>query len=376
MYNFIPEGVLIFSALVICLINILRPQPTLRSTLLIKLTLIIGIVVSAIIQLLLPYNILAIAIFFKLYFAIASLFFILTYSKRFSAAECLSVLGLTTGSFLICSSNTSIVMFCSMSLFIASLFYFTVTRERIVSKEGVFVTTLVLMLILVYKASPLVSLTTLIVITMIILMKTKNKDIEAVIMSLVMPLVFYLLIVGLSTSERDTICMSLRLIGIATLILSSVLMFTSKYEGAKRSTKYGLFYLGSILLFISFGTKESVSLSLILVFLIPFTYSQNITSLSIINFAAMPISPSFIARYVFLTLLLRAEAWLEASVLLISSLVFWIFGAYDLADHKQPNTKPKALTYLSILVLIISAIFFNSFHNMLKTSLIDLLRMG
>ena len=166
---------------------------------------------------------------------------------------------------------------------------------------------------------------------------------------------------------------SLKVISLGLLILASLL---------KRQTKYGLFYIGNILLFISVGTKDSVSLSIMLIALIPFVYSQYVTPLSILNLGMLPISPSFMAKYVFASLLIKTEAWTESLILLATSLAFWIFGAKDLTNHfetwssnrLQPNTRPWFLTFVSILAIIATAIFFNSFQNVLKISMDAILR--
>ena len=372
-YPFIPELLLVLSTLGVFSITIFQKHATQKQTNISRTTLIVGIIASTIVLAIQSYELVTISVIFKLYFVIASLFFIMIYSKKFPIAECLSILGLTLGAFLIFSFNSSIIIFCSMVLFTASIYCFILTRERLIFDESIFLTSSVLMLLLIYKASPLISLTSLIILSLAVLIKTKNKDIEALIMFFVIPMICYLLIICLGSSEKNNLCLVLKVLSFGILIFAVLL---------KRHTKYGLFYIGNILLFISMGTKDSVSLSIILMALIPFVYSQHLTPLSILNLGIFPISPSFIAKYIFASILIKAGAWTESLILLGTSLAFWIFGAKDLANNfetwnsnrLQPNTRPWILTSVSLLAIVVTAIFFNSFQNVLKISMDAILR--
>ena len=373
--NYIPEIILAFSAVIIFTLNILI-NPFSKRKIFYSLTIfIIGIVLATLAQVSASYKDIDLTFIFKCYFSISAIIFIFTYSKKFHAAEHLAIIGIILSAFLILSSRAPIITFSSMTMFMLCTYSFMLTRERLISQEGLFLVTATIILILLYKVSPLLSSSSLIVLSTIYFIKTRNKDIEALIIFFVTPILTYLLIRCFAGAESSYMTTLTSLMSFTLLIISSVLiLFTKKEHDEKRATKYGLFYLGNILLFIGMGTKDSIALSIILTILIPFTYSHRLTLLSVANMGMLPITPSFIAKYLFSSLLIKAGAWIESSVLLIASLIFWVSGAYDICDNFRNKTRSKVLSLLSILVLLSVAIFFNSFHNMLKISIESILR--
>ncbi len=316
----------------------------------------------------------------KLYFMVSSILFILYYSKRFRTSERMGILGTVLASCLIISSTNSLFMFCSMSLLFISAYTFSMTRERLSNNQNTLLLYSIISLMLLYKVSPLISLTSLLLISILVFIKTKSRDIETFIIIFTLPMIIYLCIAEFSTPNGALIKETLMYIGLALISLMSLLIISTKEEKIKRSCKYGLFYLGNILLFISAGSQDSVSVAIILMLLIPFIYSQQVGPISILNMAMLPLLPPFIAKMGFAAILIDSNNWIPLPFLLISSLVFWIYGAYDLvrlspfADSQPKSYRRLALVYLSILVLIATAIFFNYIQDVLKISLESILR--
>lgn len=313
---------------------------------------------------------------FKSYFLFASVIFFISYSKRFHAKEQLGILGTVLAAFLILSSNSSLMMFCSMSLFMISSYSFSMTRERLSDTDNTTLLYSIIVLILLYKVSAQISTIFLLSIMVLLFVKTKNRDIESFIMVFVLPIILYLCLKEFNGTQSRAYSMALGATGMIFLSLSSIMIMGIKNEKIKRPCKYGLFYLGNILMLFGHGSIDTISIALMLLLLIPFIYSQQLNPVIIFNMGMLPVMPAFIAKIHFAATLTDSKSWIQLSILSISSIIFWIYASYDLVRQSPFTDQGKlkgyrylALFYLSILAIIASAIFFNYIQDVLKISL-------
>ncbi len=311
--------------------------------------------------------------FFKIYISISSLLFIAIHEKKHAVLENASVLGILISSLILFSFNNPLVVFCSMSMILISLLSFSITRERLSEYNNVVFIISTIISMIIYKVSPTISLLALIIIGLWILVRTKNRDIEALFVFLIIPILMYPSIETIFSKEITLAKSSFAITGSFLLLTASILIMYTKKETINRSSKYALFYIGDIFLILSIGTPEAISLAVMMLLLIPFTYSEHLDELNVSNFAMMPIFAPFIIKLSSARLLVILENWSLLAILGISTIIFWFYGAKELSNDKKENTilnkRPIYIKVLSIIAISFIVIFFNYIQGVLKISM-------
>lgn len=226
---------------------------------------------------------------------------------------------------------------------------------------------------IIYKISPTTSLLALIIIGLWILIRTKSRDIEALFVFLLIPILIYPSITTIFSKEVALAKLSFAITGSSLLLTASILIMYAKKEIITRSSKYALFYIGDIFIILSIGTPEAISLAVMMLLLIPFTYSEYLDELNISHFAMMPIFAPFIIKLSLARLLVLLENWHLLTILGISTIIFWFYGAKELSNDKKENMilnkRPIYIKVLSIIAVSFVVIFFNYIQGMLKISM-------
>ncbi|HOW16330.1 MAG TPA: hypothetical protein PK443_01315 [bacterium] len=365
--NLIPE-IILFASLISILI--LKPNKKIVRILCFSG---VAISISAIVSIFYIKEEFTLSTFFKIYISIASLLFLTIYGKKHTVLEHASVLGVLISSLILFSFNNPLIVFCSMSMILISLLSFSITREHLSEYNNVvFIISTIISMIL-YKVSPTISLLALIIIGLWVLIRTKNRDIEALFVFLIIPIIVYPSIATLFSKEMPLAKLSFAIIGSLLLLTASILIMYTKKEIITRSSKYTLFYIGDIFLILSIGTPEAISLAVMMLLLIPFTYSEYLDELNISHFAMIPIFAPFIIKLSTARLLVLLENWYLLTFLGISTVIFWFYGAKELSNNKKENVilnkRPIYIKVLSIIAVSFVVIFFNYIQGVLKISM-------
>jgi hypothetical protein len=311
--------------------------------------------------------------FFKIYISISSLLFLAIYGKKHAILENASILGILISSLILFSFSNPLIVFCSMSMILISLLSFSITREHISEYNNVVFIISTIISMIIYKISPTTSLLALIIIGLWILIRTKSRDIEALFVFLLIPILIYPSITTIFSKEVALAKLSFAITGSSLLLTASILIMYAKKEIITRSSKYALFYIGDIFIILSIGTPEAISLAVMMLLLIPFTYSEYLDELNISHFAMMPIFAPFIIKLSLARLLVLLENWHLLTILGISTIIFWFYGAKELSNDKKENMilnkRPIYIKVLSIIAVSFVVIFFNYIQGMLKISM-------
>ena len=366
--NLIPE-IILFASLISILI--LKPNKKIVRILCFSG---VAISISAIVSIFYIKEEFTLSTFFKIYISIASLLFLTIYGKKHTVLEHASVLGVLISSLILFSFNNPLIVFCSMSMILISLLSFSITREHLSEYNNVvFIISTIISMIL-YKVSPTISLLALIIIGLWVLIRTKNRDIEALFVFLIIPIIVYPSIATLFSKEMPLAKLSFAIIGSLLLLTASILIMYTKKEIITRSSKYTLFYIGDIFIILSIGTPEAISLAVMMLLLIPFTYSEYLDELNISHFAMIPIFAPFIIKLSTAKLLVLLENWYLLTFLGISTVIFWFYGAKELSNNNKKenvilNKRPIYIKVLSIIAVSFVVIFFNYIQGVLKISM-------
>jgi hypothetical protein len=315
---------------------------------------------------------------FKIYFISTSIFFIYRDFKRYSMAEFISTIGIVSGIFSLLSFKSELIVFSSFVLIIVSFFTFMITRFR-PDKGVISFVYLSLILCLLYRVSPFVSLIGILSILLMFLFKSKDNSIDSLIINFLLPIIFYLMLLDLADlGSKITLNTSIiRVISLVTMTLVSV-FFISKSFYKKESCSYSVYYLSHILLAFSINTISSIIIGLTMLFIFPFIYSSKVSRFSLFNMAMLPPSPIFILKIGLLAIILRTGHIGDYLIVSLSYIIviFHTFRFFYISNSKNKTSSmnfQKILVSVSFLVILVCLIYLNTIKNIIGSALINVI---
>jgi len=355
---FLPETIII-TTFIITALFLVKKGTTRKDVIIMNILLAIGLTTSAFFVL----RQASIVSVFKIYFLYAALLFIYKYSERFHTTERISVLAMLAGVFIVLSLNSDVALFISFALILVSVYGFTVTRER-PDMGAVTAVSTMLILLLMYKLAPAVVIMLAVLAVLTFPLKTRNSSLEALVTTLVAPILIFLCMKNLATSKDPYFLVnSLRVVGSALVILSPILLCSNK-PTEKRMVKYGLFYVGNILFLLSMNTTGTFVLAVIYTLMIALIYDAKLSSFSIFNLAMMPPSPAFIIKLLFLYELSTRSHPAYQMIMIICSLAVMLHAAIDI--YKIGVRRPLLLKIISITAIIVLLVYLEQFKGILN----------
>lgn len=299
---------------------------------------------------------------FKVSFLYAGLFFIYNYSERFHVIERISILTALIGIFTMMSSSSDTVTVISSFLILVSVYGFIITRER-PNKSAVTAVSTILIILLMYKLAPAIVIIFLLLVTLAFPFKTKNASLEALITTLVTPVLIFLSLKYLSQATNvHFLTGSLRIIGISLMAAAPILLFSNSYV-EKRMAKYGVFYLGNIIFLLSMHSKQAYILAVIYTLIIAIIYDPKRSTFSIFNLAMLPPSPAFIVKLSFLSELTNNFHPAYQIVIILSSIAVMFHASVDI--YKIGIKRPLILKIVSIAAIIVVLIYLKQLETVL-----------
>jgi hypothetical protein len=317
--------------------------------------------------------ILNLQLLFKFYFIGSLVFFLLTYSQRHRLLEKINLLAFVTSAFFLLTFSSDIITFCSMALMVTSTFGFVLTRIR-PNKQTITAVSLSLIFILLYKVSPYTAIMMLTLIAAIFCFRANNRSIEAFIILFIFPVILYLSINYVTgNSAKVLFPVITRMIGLAFIIISTMAVLSGKLKD-KRMVSYALFYIGHMIFAIGVKTPETITLAVILAFMLPLIYAPDTTLLSVFNLSMLPTSPVFIIKVILLMIVMKGGMLIEAGIIVVCSLVIMGLSVADLSNimlqpFKNKIRVPIFLQTASVAVLLLSIIYLDTVKNVIKITI-------
>jgi hypothetical protein len=315
----------------------------------------------------------SIELLFKAYFAAALILFLFTYSQRYKLFEKINILAFTVGAFFLLSYSSELIVFCSMVLMAVSTFGFVLTRIR-PDKQTITGISLSLILILLYKVSPHVSIVMLSLIAATFCFRANNKAIEAFGIILIFPALLYLSINYIAGHGTSTLFpLMARVIGLSFIAISTISLLSDKLK-EKRMASYAFFYIGHFIFAMGVRTPETMALSVMLAFMVPLIYSPYPTMISVFNLSMLPVSPVFIIKVILLMIVIKGGMFLEAGIIIICSLVVMGLSTSDLSNivlqpSRRKITVPVLIQTMSVAVLLLSIIYLDTVKNVIRITM-------
>ena len=310
---------------------------------------------------------------FKLYFVISSIFYILIYSRRFHIIERIATATICLGLFLIVSSTDPLMTFTSFALVLASLYSLALTRER-PSKDAVTFLSILLIVSLLYAHAPFFASIIMLIATVFFCLKTTNKDLEAVIVTLVLPAILYMLIRELMLTKDSAFFIenSLTSIGLALMTIPALLMIANVNKN-KNMVKLAIFYLGTILFMIGTGSIDIKATAVIMILLYSFIYSPERNPITILALSLLPPMTTFIAKIPMFWAPLKTTYLAQIILIAAVSLVITLCSALELYRYytsgNAKKEKPVTIKIISVAAIIVSVIYFDHIKITLEYAL-------
>ena len=339
--------------------------------------IVLALAAITIVSRILYLNQLSISSLFKIYFMIAGVFFIYTQFKRYNMVEFISTVGVISGIFFLLSFNSQLIVFSSFILIITSCFGFMTTRFR-PNKNTISFVYLTLIFALLYGIAPFLSVLAITVILLMFLFRSKDSSIDSLIITLLIPTVFYLFLLDLAKQGLDIQAniTTLRIVSLATMIFIST-FFMSKQFHQRTSCSYSVFYIAHILFALSINTMASIIIGLLMIFILPFIYSSKANRFSIFNMAMLPPSPVFILKLSLLGITLNM-GYITDYVIILASYTIVLFNTFryfyivELENKAKFAVSEKVLGTVSFLVILVCLIYLNTIKNIVGSALANI----
>ncbi|MEI6079069.1 MAG: hypothetical protein WCQ53_00325 [bacterium] len=318
-------------------------------------------------------NALNIQTLFKIYLLAALVFFISVHSQRYQKLEILNLVSFIIGAFFLLSFRSELIVFCSMTLMVASILGFTLTRIR-PNKHTITAIGLLLVLILLHKVSPNVSTVMLLLISFLFCFISDNRSIESFIILFIFPILLYLSIDHLSVNGTKLFFpLLVRITGLTFIVISTLTIMSKRFKD-KRMIAYATFYAGHFIFLAGIKTPEAMTLAVLFAFIMPFIYTSEPDLLSVFNLAMLPLSPAFILKIALIMMIMKIGMPVESAIVVICSLIVMILSISDLSNIMLKTvvrkTKfPAFLKGVSLAVLLLSIIYLDTVKNVVKITI-------
>ncbi len=300
---------------------------------------------------------------FKLYVLTAAIYFTQTYSRRFKILERLCILSLCIGSFLVLSSTDIFTIFTAVSLCILSVYGIAVTREH-PSRDAITLISFLLITAILYGAYPFLSTVILLITALLFCLRTTNSDLEALTITVLTPVIIYMLLRELLTIDRSMlIASSLTTIGVASMTTAAILLMAHN-NSKKNMAKFAIFYIGVIVFMVGCGTLDIKASALTMMILLTFVYSPIRNPMTILTLAILPPTAAFIAKIPLFWAPFKTGMVFQMLLVITTSLLMAIFSGIELyrvhiSKENNNMSLPIALKVLSITAIILSVIYFD-----------------
>jgi len=371
IFDYIPEVILLATTLICSLFLIKKPLNN-KDIKVLNALFIIGLCLcaSSIIQETITLQQILIKNIFKIYFLLAATYHLFTYSKKFHALERLCLVTTCIGLFITVSTTDSFMLLLAFSLCIVSTYGFAITRER-PTKDTATLTSLLLIIGILYGLHPFMASMVLLIIIILFCLRTTNKDIEALCITLLVPAGIYLLLRELLASQDPSqIELTLITVGFILMLSPTILLFAGTNK-TKNMAKFAIFYIGTILFLMGSGTPDIKAAAIVMTLSLVFIYSPIINPLTIIGLSMLPPTTAFVMKVPLFWAPFKNAELVQIILVSVTTLVMTIFAAKELyLFHTSKKGTfipfPIPFKFISIAVIIISVIYFSYINQTLE----------
>jgi uncharacterized membrane protein len=202
-------------------------------------------------------------------------------------------------------------------------------------------------------------------------LRTTNRELEAVSVTFLIPVVVYMLLRELSTTDHSLLVSnSLTTIGIVSMVISSILLIANSNR-SKNMAKFAMFYLGTIIFMMGCGTFDIKAAAIMMTLLLAFIYSPVRNPLTILTLAMLPPITAFVTKIPLFWAPFKTGMVAQILIVCVTSLVMAVFSGIELyRTHVSKENKamafPIALKIISITVIIISIVYFDRINLTLE----------